>query len=183
MADGGSGHALTAKYCLNCGAPLAEGVRFGRTRKLCRYCGFVYFREPKVAVAALLSQDGCVLLVRRAAPPRLGFWALPAGYMDADELPEEALAREVAEETGLEVRVLGLHAVAPLAGWAERRGVLLVYRAALADPALACVNDRLEAHDDVSEVRWFTAAEIPWDDLAFESTAQFLREWSTPPDG
>ena len=48
----------------------------------------------------MVSDGARVLLVKRAAIPRIGFWALPAGYMDADELPEDALAREVAEETG-----------------------------------------------------------------------------------
>ena len=123
-------------------------------------------------MAALVSDGAQVLLVRRAAVPRIGFWALPAGYMDADELPEEALLREVAEETGLTVRVLRLLGVAPLAGWVERRGILVLYRA---EP----VSGELAASDDVSEARWFTRAEIPWEELAFESTGQFLREWLT----
>ena len=145
-------------------------MRFGRLRRVCRYCGFIHFIEPKVAVAALVSDRARVLLVRRAAVPQIGFWALPAGYMDADELPEEAVAREVAEETGITIRVLGLHGVAPLAGWAERRGILVLYAA---EP----VAGEIAAADDVSEVRWFTQETIPWDELAFESTAQFLREW------
>jgi ADP-ribose pyrophosphatase YjhB (NUDIX family) len=157
-------------FCPRCGAPLADGMEFGRLRRICRYCGFIHFVEPKVAVAALVSDGARVLLVRRAAVPRIGFWALPAGYMDADELPEEAVAREVAEETGIVIRVLGLHGIAPLAGWTERRGILVLYRA---EP----VTGEACAADDVSEVRWFTWEEIPWDELAFESTAQFLREW------
>lgn len=165
---------MTYTYCPHCGAPLAEGVKFGRVRRLCRYCGFIHFADPKVAVAALVSDGARVLLVRRAVIPRIGYWALPAGYMDADELPEEALAREVAEETGLRVHVLGLHAVAPLGGWAERRGILLLYRAELAGGVPT-------AGDDVSEVRWFTADAIPWPDLAFDSTAQFLQDWLAPP--
>ncbi len=115
-------------YCPRCAAPLAEGIKFGRTRRFCRYCGFIQFLDPKVAVAALVSDGPRVLLVRRAAVPRIGYWALPAGYMDADELPEEAVVREVAEETGIVIRVTTLHAIAPLAGWAERRGILLLYR-------------------------------------------------------
>lgn len=170
-------------YCPRCAAPLAEEMRFGRRHEVCRHCGFIHFNDPKVAVAALLSQDGCVLLVRRAAPPRQGFWALPAGYMDADEAPEEALQREVEEETGLRARCLGLHAVAELAGWAERRGILLVYRAEPVDVAAGCDDARLVAGDDVSAARWFTAAEIPWGELAFESTEQFLRKWATDKNG
>jgi len=159
-------------YCPRCGAPLAEGVRFGRTRRFCRYCGFVHFQDPKVAVGALVSDGQRVLLVRRSVPPRAGYWALPAGYMDGDELPEEALAREVAEETGLRIEVRDLQAVTPLGGWTEQRGLLLLYRASPAGPC-----GELSAHDDVSEVRWFGPEEIPWDQLAFESTEEILRGW------
>jgi ADP-ribose pyrophosphatase YjhB (NUDIX family) len=162
-------------FCPRCGAPLADRVKFGRVRRACRYCGFIHFADPKVAVAALVSNGDRVLLVRRAAVPRIGFWALPAGYMDADELPEEAVVREVSEETGLTIHILGLHGVAPLAGWAERRGVLLLYAA---EP----VAGEIAAADDVSEVAWFTREAIPWDELAFESTAQFLREWLAAPE-
>lgn len=158
-------------YCPQCGAPLAEGIKFGRSRRFCRYCGFIHFSDPKVAVAALVSDGRRVLLVRRAAIPRIGYWALPAGYMDADEAPEEALAREVAEETGVIIRVTSLHGIAPLGGWQEHRGILLLYRA---EPV---AGGEPSAADDVSEVRWFSAAEIPWPELAFESTAEFLREW------
>jgi ADP-ribose pyrophosphatase YjhB (NUDIX family) len=157
-------------YCPRCGAPLAEGVFFGRPRRFCRFCGFIHFRDPKVAVAALVSDGRRVLLVRRAVPPRPGFWALPAGYMDGDELPEAALAREVEEETGLRIEVGDFQAVAPLGGWGEQRGLLLLYRA-------SPVGGTLCAHDDVSEVRWHEPQEIPWDELAFESTCDFLRRW------
>ena len=180
-------------FCPRCGAPLApataparpgrsrglaDGVAFGRPRKLCRYCGFRQFHDPKVAVSALVSDGAAVLLVRRAVIPRIGFWALPAGFMDADELPEEAVAREVAEETGVTIRPLALHAIAPLAGWdaqestqPPRRGILIVFQA---EPVAGAAT----AVDDVSEARWFTAAEVPWDELAFESTRRFLREWA-----
>ena len=158
-------------FCPHCGAPLSEGEKFGRTRRFCRHCGFIHFAEPKVAVGGLVDDGERVLLVRRAAIPRIGYWALPAGYMDADELPEEAVVREIREETGLEARVIGLWAVAPLAGWAERRGILLLYRA-------EANGGHLAPSDDASEARWFGRDEVPWDDLAFESTAEFLREWA-----
>jgi ADP-ribose pyrophosphatase YjhB (NUDIX family) len=157
-------------FCPRCGAPLADEIKFGRVRRTCRYCGFIHFTDPKVAVAALVSDGARVLLVLRAAVPRIGFWALPAGYMDADELPEEAVVREVAEETGITIRVLGLGGIAPLAGWAERRGILLLYTA---QP----VTGEIAAADDVSEVAWFAGDAIPWAELAFESTAEFLRKW------
>ncbi len=162
-------------YCPHCAAPLADDFIFGRMRRHCRYCGFIQFHDPKVAVAGLITDGKRVLLVRRAAVPRIGFWALPAGYMDADELPEEAAAREIAEETGITVEISGLHSIAALGGWNERRGLLLIYRARPMGGALV-------ARDDVSEARWFAVDEIPWNELAFESTAQVLREWITARD-
>lgn len=158
------------RFCPHCSAPLAEGEKFGRVRRFCRYCGFIHFEEPKVAVGGLVTDGSRVVLVRRAVIPRIGYWALPAGYMDADELPEEAVVREIAEETGIAARVLGLWAVAPLAGWSRRRGILLLYLAEV-------VMGSPSPSDDASEARWFTPGELPWNDLAFESTAQFLREW------
>jgi ADP-ribose pyrophosphatase YjhB (NUDIX family) len=168
----------TYTFCPRCSAPLAEGERFGRTRRYCRYCGFIHFVEPKVAVAALVSNGERVLLVRRKAIPRIGYWALPAGYMDVDELPEEALVREVAEETGVAVRVISLEGIAPLAGWQERRGILVLYRA---EPAGvdAETGDGVIAGDDVSEARWFSRDEVPWDELAFESTAEYVAAWAS----
>jgi ADP-ribose pyrophosphatase YjhB (NUDIX family) len=157
-------------FCPRCGAPLAEGHAFGRQRRLCRYCGYIQFHDPKVAVAALTSAEGRVLLVRRAAIPSIGLWALPAGYMDADELPEEALAREVREETGMQIRVERLLGIVPLGGWQERRGILLAYEA-------TAIGGELAPADDVTEAAWFTPAEIPWSEIAFPSTADFLRDW------
>ncbi len=164
----------TYVYCPQCGAPLKDQVKFGRVRRACRYCGFIHFADPKVAVAALVTDGPRVLLVRRLAVPRIGFWALPAGYMDADELPEDALVREIAEETGVAVRAVALLGVAPLAGWAERRGILLLYRA---EPVASTTQVAPSAGDDVSDVRWFAPDTIPWDDIAFESTAETLRAW------
>lgn len=158
------------RYCPRCSAPLADARKFGRIRRHCRYCGFIHFLEPKVAVAGVVTDGERILLVKRAASPRIGYWALPAGYMDVDEVPEEALAREVAEETGITISGPRLQGVAPLAGWGERRGILLLYRA-------EAKGGELIAGDDVSEAGWFCREEVPWDELAFESTAQFVREW------
>jgi 8-oxo-dGTP diphosphatase len=158
------------RFCPRCGAPLAEGLKFGRMRSHCRYCHFIHFADPKVAVGALVSDGERVLLVRRGAVPRLGFWALPAGFMDSDELPEEAAAREITEETGVQARIGELRRVTTLGGWEERRGLLLLYWA-------EATEGTIQAGDDVTEAAWFAAGEIPWDELAFESTAEFLAEW------
>lgn len=70
-------------------------------------------RHPQLAVSAAIFRDGQVLLVRRARSPAKGFYSLPGGRVEYGETLEQALTREVAEETGLAVGITGL------AGWRE----------------------------------------------------------------
>ncbi len=136
---------------------------------MCAACGFVHFRDPKVAAAVLVSDSGRVLLIRRAVDPGRGLWALPAGFVEIGELPDEAAAREALEETGLHVAVDNLLGIRLITNPAKP-GLLLTYSG-------QAMGGHLQANDDVSEARWFDAGEIPWDELAFETTLDSLREW------
>ena len=69
--------------------------------------------RPQLAVSAVIFREGRVLLVRRARSPGKGFYSLPGGRVEYGESLHTALAREVDEETGLEIEILGL------AGWRE----------------------------------------------------------------
>lgn len=157
------------RFCPRCGQPLTQREAFGRLRSVCPACGFVHFRDPKVAAAVLLCDRERVLLVQRAVDPRRGYWALPAGFVEVDELPDEAAAREALEETGLHVVVGDLLRIRRMTN-PDKPGLLLTYRGQV-------IGGDLQASDDVSEARWFSAADIPWDELAFESTRESLREW------
>ncbi len=157
------------RFCPRCGQPLTEREAFGLLRPVCPACGFVHFRDPKVAAAVLLSQDGHVLLIRRDVDPRRGFWALPAGFVEVGELPDEAAAREALEETGLHVAIDSLLSIQRMAN-PDKPGILLTYRGQVN-------GGQLQANDDVSEARWFRAADIPWDELAFETTRNSLQAW------
>ncbi len=73
--------------------------------------------RPELAVGAVARAGGALLLVRRAQPPEAGSWSVPGGRVERGETLAEAVVREVAEETGLDV-VCGA-----LLGWAERIGI------------------------------------------------------------
>src|ERR1700749_885491 len=70
-------------------------------------------KRPQLAVSAVIFREGKVLLVRRARSPGKGFYSLPGGRVEYGESLHAALAREVDEETGLKIEILGL------AGWRE----------------------------------------------------------------
>jgi len=159
---------IEMNFCPRCAHALEDQEKFGRMRRVCPACGFIFFRDPKVAVGVLVEDGERVLLVRRAVIPQLGWWALPAGYMEFDEEPQEAARREAEEETGLQVELTGLLDVFPITS-PNGRGVLIVY---WARPA----GGDLRAGDDVSDARWFAPEELP-EDLAFESTKAALACW------
>lgn len=90
------------RYCPCCAAPLGRGPHAGRDRACCGACGWVHWDNPTPVVAAVIEVDGKVLLARNVAWPEKMF-ALVAGFLERDETPEQAVAREVLEETGLAV--------------------------------------------------------------------------------
>ena len=70
-----------------------------------------YPEQPIVGVAGIIFRGQEVVLIRRGQDPALGEWSLPGGAVEVGETPEEALRREVQEETGLQIHILGLTAV------------------------------------------------------------------------
>lgn len=90
-------------HCSSCGAPFADGAGWPRR---CPVCGTWAYRNPlPVAVALLPVRDAdgeALVVIRRAIRPRLGTLALPGGFVDFGESWQQAVARELAEETGIQ---------------------------------------------------------------------------------
>lgn len=108
----------------------------------------------EVAVGAVALRDGEVLLVRRGRGPAAGEWSVPGGRVQVGEELHEAVVREVAEETGLEV------VVERFLGWVERIGdvhhfVILDFVVSVLDPGQVP-----SAGDDATEVAWMALADL-----------------------
>jgi 8-oxo-dGTP diphosphatase len=158
---------IDINYCVRCGTKLELMERVGAIRPTCPNCEWIYFADPKVAVAALIEKDGKVLLVRRANDPQRGLWSLPAGFVDAGEDPLQAIERECLEETGLRVRTTGLLDV--IFGQEHPRGahILIAYQAEI-------ISGELLASDDVDRASFFSRSALP--PLAFSTTKKILAQ-------
>ena len=89
------------KHCPACGEALGDVTE---KRMVCAACGFKYFFNPTIGLAGFLENEkGEILLIERGKDPAKGKLAPPGGFADVKETAEEALSREVREETGLEV--------------------------------------------------------------------------------
>ncbi|MFQ5381446.1 MAG: NUDIX domain-containing protein [Dehalococcoidia bacterium] len=154
---------------MHCGGRLERRVPRGdlKSRLVCTACGFVHYLNPRpvAGTVPLRRSEGRLLLVRRAIEPQSGKWVFPGGFMDVGETAEQAACRETAEEANLEVddlRLLGVYT-------RPDPGIVIVVFTARA------LSEARAGHE-TSEVRWFLPEEIPWDELAFDSTSAALRD-------
>lgn len=92
-------------HCPACGSH--KFVQYNEKSKKCESCAFIYYINPSAAVAAFIVNGKDELLVcKRAKNPEKGTWDLPGGFVDFNETAEEAVVREIKEETQLEVATI-----------------------------------------------------------------------------
>ncbi len=139
-----------------------------RERMVCADCGYIAYENPKVVVGSVVVAAGAVLMCRRAIEPRLGYWTLPAGYLELDETIEEGAMREALEEAQAEIALDGILAVFSIARIGQ---VQVIFRARFADAP------RFAPGPESLEVGLFPWDSIPWDDIAFPSVRWALDAW------
>lgn len=156
-------------YCPHCGTALELGSLGQRQRAFCPRCRQVHYAQLKVGAGALVEREGRLLLLRRTQAPFQGCWNLPAGYVEADESPLEAVVRETYEETGLRVEARGLVDVYYFADDPRGNGILIVY-------ACCPVGGKLQAGQESADPTFFAAGEIP-ELLAGGGHDRAIRAW------
>jgi ADP-ribose pyrophosphatase YjhB (NUDIX family) len=157
-------------YCPHCATMMVTQTIGDKPRRVCPSCKFIFFTDPKVGVGVLVIEEEKVLLVKRGMNPEKGKWSIPAGFLDYGEDPQITAAREVKEETNLQINITGLldiyfNSEALAQGGAS---IFILYRAEV-------VAGDLRAGDDAEEASFFGRDELP--ELAFTSTQDALDRW------
>lgn len=144
-----------------------------RVRPVCPRCGYVHYFAPQVAAVAIVTRDADkkFLLVQRGEDPGKGLWGLPGGFVEMGETAQEALTREILEETGYEIEIGNLVGVWSFFNDAKKiAGIALVYETRV-------VRGELQIASDSTNAEWATyegALKFP---LAFETHREALRVW------
>jgi ADP-ribose pyrophosphatase YjhB (NUDIX family) len=160
----------SVRFCSRCGAELRFGPVEGedRDRLACPACGFVFYVNPRLVVTTLpITDRGEVMLIRRGIEPGYDMWAQPGGFLEIDETVRDAAIRETLEETGLEVEpetMLGLYSRVPAAI------VVVAFVARITGGRPIVTRESLET-------RPFAADQIPWDEIAFETSLSAIGDW------
>jgi len=117
-----------------------------------------YPTRPYLAVSAAVFRDGRVLIVRRARPPAHGLYTLPGGGVELGETLEEAVIREIREETALAIEPVELMGfrqaiVRDTAGRVERHFVILPFAARF-------LRGEVVLNEELAEAHWLAPAEV-----------------------
>jgi 8-oxo-dGTP diphosphatase len=154
------------RFCQACGGKVVELVgRFD-----CATCGRRSYLNSKPTVGALVVRDGKLLLVRRLHEPFKDWWDVPGGFLEPGEHPETGVARELREETGLDIRptrILGIY----MDTYGDNGDPLLSIKY-----ECEVIGGREQAGDDATEIGWFGPTQLPVN-VAFASGRAAIEQW------
>ena len=167
-----AGHAhghIEFHYCPKCGGSLGQKIvkTTEPKRLVCQTCSFIFYQDPKVVAGTLFTLNGGIVLLKRGVEPALGKWVFPGGYVDRGESVQDAAVRETKEESQLDVK---LGPLLNVYSYPRSPNVIVVYTAEV-------VGGTLTAADESTDAAVFSVQEIPWHDLAFDSTKDALNDY------
>lgn len=163
-------------YCFDCGAKVGQAPA-----SRCPACGREHWHNPRPCAGVLLSCEGRLLLVRRARDPWRGRWDIPGGFVEHGELPLRSALRELREETGREIASASFFGIWNDPAPDPRYGdcLCIYYWAQVEAPEAAAWAERFVANDEVSEIRWFSAGEMPADLASPAHIPEVIEAWRT----
>lgn len=144
------------EYCFRCGAELQSKFYEGRERYYCSECDEIRYRNSVPVAGVFVVRENEVLLIKRLNNPFIDKWSYPAGYLEFDEKPETGAARELEEETGLDVDESDLELVSTIL--LEHPDKFVVGNAYAVD--FSETGGEIRAGDDAEEARFFTVDQM-----------------------
>ena len=169
-AHNGHGHGhIEYRFCPKCGGELDKRIVKATEPKrlICRACSFIFYQDPKVVAGTLFTLNGGIVLLKRGVEPAIGKWVFPGGYVDRGESVQDAAIRETKEESRLDVK---LGPLLNVYSYPRSPNVIVVYTAEV-------IGGELAAADESTDAGIFAPKEVPWHDLAFESTRDALNDY------
>lgn len=160
------------KYCPKCGS--GHFIENNFKSKRCEQCGFVYyFNSCSASIAIIINNENELLVTTRAHEPAKGTLDLPGGFVDAEETGEEAVVREVKEETNLEVEEVTYLFSVPnryvYSGF-EVQTLDLVYLCKISDA------QNMKADDDVSKLEFIKIPDLNPDLFGLISVKEVIKK-------
>jgi 8-oxo-dGTP diphosphatase len=159
-------------YCPVCGGKLQVDSIEGKNRKNCYSCGFIDYKNPLPCVSIIAIKENKIVLIKRGIEPSKGSWALPSGFMESGEKPEETALRELYEETSLKGEVKDLLGV--------YSHDVEIYGSLVTIIILVRITEGyIKAGDDALDAKFFDFKEIPAMKHDFYNTAiEKAKKWT-----
>lgn len=154
------------KYCPLCGSELSIRHEEHTQRKFCQKDNWTYYPRVATSCIGVIVRDSQVLMVKRNRDPYRGTWMFPSGFTEYGEHPEEAVIREILEETGLKTIKVELKGIMQaIDDYREPGHFLFVYKVEVEDGEIKTDEEENQAIDwfDISnppEIGWITNKEI-----------------------
>lgn len=159
----------TLIFCSLCRTKLTSAVVDGLRRKVCRGCGYIYYRNPvPVAGCLVIDVKNRILLVKRGVEPAKGAWSLPCGFIELGETPAAAARRELYEETGVRGRIVGVHGIYYEPSFRYASLLVAVYR-------IRPTTSNPRPGDDAEDVGFFPLDRMPR--LGLSTHRRVLRDY------
>lgn len=138
-----------------------------KERMVCTDCGLIHYVNPKLVVGAVVLWEDKFLLCKRAIEPRIGYWTMPAGFLEEGESSQDGAIREAREEANIEIEIgplLGIYNIPRISQ------IQMIYRAHMMSPDF---SPGVESQ----EVALFAWDEIPWEEIAFPTVHWALEHY------
>jgi len=157
------------RFCPTCGQVLDyKIIKLGEPKRhVCGACNKIHFQNPKLAAGVLFVHEDKLVLGKRDIEPGRGLWSYPGGFVEQGETVNDAALREAKEEAKADVKLEGLLGVYSYPGSII---AVVMYRG-------RSVGPKPQAGDEVQEIGLFSPQEIPWEELAFQSVRDSLKDY------